>query len=181
MKRLVGYFLKGLLFVVPLVITIYVLYLIFIKIDGLFRIPIPGVGFVLIFIVITLVGFLTSVFITRHLVKMVDTLFNRLPFVKLLYSAVKDLMNAFVGDKKMFDKPVLVTISPDSNIRIIGFITRGNLESFGLKENVAVYVPQAYNFAGNLIIVPREQITPINKDGSEVMAFIVSAGVSGKN
>ena len=180
MKKLIGYFIKGLLVVVPLAVTIYVVYLVFIKIDGLLHIPIPGVGFIATIIFITFIGLLTSSILTRGLVNMFDNLFNRIPLIKLIYSSLKDLMKAFVGEKKMFDKPVLVSLSDNPNVRVIGFITRDNLDSLGIADSVAVYLPQAYNFAGNLIIVPRHQVTPINKDGAEVMAFIISAGVSGK-
>ncbi|MFH1230587.1 MAG: DUF502 domain-containing protein [Planctomycetota bacterium] len=194
MKKLLSYFLKGLLFVVPFAVTIYVVYIIFIKIDGLLHIPIPGIGFIATLILITFVGFLTSIIITKRLLNMMDKVFNQLPFVKLLYSSIKDLMKAFVGNKKIFDKPVLLTLSlgsardkwngesaepsSDSNIRVLGFITRDDLDSLGIKDSVAVYLPQAYNFAGNLLIVHRSQITPVNKNGSEVMAFIISAGIT---
>lgn len=180
MKKLIGYFIKGLLVVIPLAVTIYVVYLVFTKIDGLLHIPIPGVGFIATIILITFVGLLASSILTRGLVNMFDNLFNRIPLIKLIYSSLKDLMKAFVGEKKMFDKPVLVTLSDSSNTRVIGFITRDNLDSLGIADSVAVYLPQTYNFAGNLIIVPRHQVTPIDKDGPEVMAFIISAGLSGK-
>ncbi|MFH0889116.1 MAG: DUF502 domain-containing protein [Planctomycetota bacterium] len=180
MKRLMSYFLKGLLFVVPSVVTIYVVYVVFIKIDGILHIPIPGVGFVITLFLITLVGFFASNILAKSVLKIIDNIFKRLPFVKLLYSSAKDLMDAFVGDKKIFDKPVLVTLSSDSDVKILGFITKENLDTLGIQNSVAVYIPQAYNFAGNLLIVPRDRLTPIDKDGPEVMAFIVSAGITGK-
>jgi len=178
MKKILSYFLKGLLFVVPFAVTIYVVYIIFIKIDGLLHIPIPGIGFVATLILITFAGFLTSVLITKRILNMMDKVFNQLPLVKLLYSSIKDLMKAFVGNKKIFDKPVLLTLSSESNIKVLGFITRDDLDSLGIKDSVAVYLPQAYNFAGNLLIVPRSQITPVHKSGPEVMAFIISAGIT---
>lgn len=180
MKRLMSYFLKGLLFVVPSVVTIYVVYVVFIKIDGILHISIPGVGFVITLFLIILVGFFASNILAKSVLKIIDNIFKRLPFVKLLYSSAKDLMDAFVGDKKIFDKPVLVTLFSDSNVKILGFITKENLDTLGIQNSVAVYIPQAYNFAGNLLIVPLDRLTPIDKDGPEVMAFIVSAGITGK-
>ena len=180
MKKLIGYFIKGLLVVVPLAVTIYVVYFVFTRIDGLLPIKITGIGFVVTILFIILVGFLASSILTKGLVKMLDNLVNRIPLIKLIYSSLKDLMKAFVGEKKMFDRPVLVKLYDSSEAMVIGFITRDDLSMLGIKDSVAVYLPQSYNFAGNLIIVPRHQVTPIDKDGPEVMAFIVSAGLSGK-
>ncbi len=109
---------------------------------------------------------------------MLDRGINRLPLVKMIYTSIKDLINAFVGEKKSFNKPVLVRLSPESNVQVIGFVTRDSLDRFGLAGSVAVYLPQSYNFAGNLIIVPREQVSPLEADSGRVMAFIVSGGVT---
>lgn len=178
MKRLVRYFLKGLLFLVPLVATIYFVYFVFIKIDSILRFDIPGIGFAAIILVITLVGMIASNFLTRRLVSWVDNVFTRLPLVKMIYSSIKDLINAFVGDKKSFNKPVLVTLAPGGNIQVIGFVTRERLDNLGLSEHVAVYLPQSYNFAGNLVIVPKGQVSPVSADSGDVMAFIVSGGIT---
>ncbi len=178
MKRLVRYFLKGLLFLVPLVATIYFVYFVFIKIDSILPFDIPGLGFVAIILTITMVGMIASNFLTRRLVSWVDNVFTRLPLVKMIYTSIKDLINAFVGDKKSFNKPVLVTLAPGGNIQVIGFVTRESLDNLGLSEHVAVYLPQSYNFAGNLIIVPKEQVSPVSADSGDVMAFIVSGGIT---
>jgi len=178
MKRLSRYFFEGLLVLVPFVVTIYVIYFIFEKIDGLFRFRIPGMGFLFTIFLIFAVGFLTSNFLTHKLVELVDDLFNRLPLVKMIYSSIKDLLSAFVGDKKGFDKPVHVILSPDDKVSVIGFVTNNTLDHLGLSDHAAVYLPQSYNFAGNLIIVPKEQVKPLDADAGDVMAFIVSGGVS---
>lgn len=180
MKRITRYFFEGLLVLVPSAATIYVIYVIFIKIDSLFKLEIPGAGFLITILIILFVGFVSSNFLTRKLVNFIDTSFARLPFVKMIYTAIKDLMNAFVGDKKSFNKPVLVTVSPQSNIQLIGFMTREHLGNIGLSDRVAVYLPQSYNFAGNVIIVPKEQVTPLSAYSGDVMAFIVSGGVAVK-
>lgn len=192
MKKLLGYFIKGLLFIVPIAATIYVFYLVFDWVDGLLHIPLPGVGFVATILLITAVGYLLSGILGRGVLNLVDSALKNIPFIKLVYTSLKDLTGAFAGEKKIFDRPVLVTFLPQSDVhpvrdgvsngaKIIGFITRDDLTGLGanLKDYVAVYVPQAYNFAGNLIIVHKDQVTPINKPGPEVMALIVSAGISG--
>lgn len=178
MKRLSKYFFEGLLVLIPLVATVYVVYIIFTKIDNIFKFGIPGLGFIVTILSITIIGFISSNFIAKKLVGHVETIFARLPLVKMIYSSVKDLIGAFVGDKKSFDKPVLVTFSAGSTVQAVGFVTRGSLDNFGFPDKVAVYLPQSYNFAGNLIIVPREQVTPMTADSGDVMAFIVSGGVT---
>ncbi len=190
MKSLLKYFRNGLLVLVPAGLTVYIVYRIFTAVDNLVRTPLQehlgrqftsGVGVFLTLVFILLVGMLASLFITRPLLQLLEKLFQRLPLIKLLYCSIKDLINAFVGDKKTFDKPVLVDISGTGKLRALGFVTRESLEFLGLKDDVAVYFPQSYNFAGNIMIIRRECITPINADSSEVMAFIVSGGVSGND
>jgi uncharacterized membrane protein len=178
MKRLTKYFFEGLLVLVPLVATIYVIYAVFTNIDNIFKFRVPGMGFLVTILTITVVGFISSNFITKRLMKLVDTIFTKLPFTKMIYTSIKDLISAFVGDKKSFDKPVLVSISRESNIQVIGFVTKNNLDNLGLSDKVAVYLPQSYNFAGNLLIVPKEQITALSVDSGDIMAFIVSGGVT---
>jgi len=178
MKRLTRYFFEGLLILVPMVATIYVIYVVFSKIDSIYKFKIPGAGFVVTLLAIILVGFISSNILTKRLMLLIESTVTRLPLVKMIYMAVKDLMNAFVGDKKSFNKPVLVAVSPDRNFQVIGFMTRDSLENLGLSDKVAVYLPQSYNFAGNVIIVSKELVTPLSADSGEVMAFIVSGGVA---
>lgn len=180
MKRIIRYFLEGLLYVIPLVVTIYILYTIFTTVDSWLNLRIPGAGFLLTLIGITVIGFLASNVLTRGVLSLVSKVFEKVPFIKLIYSAIKDLIGAFVGDKKSFDKPVLVTLIKDGNAKVIGFITKESMEAFGLADHVAVYIPQSYNFAGNLLLFPSDQVQPLEMESAEVMAFLVSGGVSGK-
>lgn len=179
MKIITKYFFQGLLFVIPIFLTVYVLYWLFSTIDNILPIKYPGVGFVVTILVVTGIGFLASNFLTKRLLVAVDSLFARLPLVKLLYSSVKDLINAFVGDKKSFNKPVLLELGLNSGFHALGFITNESLENLGLHEMVSVYLPQSYNFAGNLLIVKQELIKPLDANSSELMTFIVSGGVAG--
>lgn len=184
MKRLARYFLNGLLFLIPVALTIYIFYRVFMFADGILGrlLPqkIPGVGLLLTIIMVTIFGFLTTNFMTKRFFHYIDGIFNRLPLIKLVYSTVKDIIGAFVGDKKSFDKPVLVTVAPDCDIKAAGFITRETLTKFNLVDHVAVYFPQSYNFAGSVLLVPRTQVTILETDSAELMTFIVSAGITGK-
>jgi uncharacterized membrane protein len=178
MKKLTKYFFEGLLFLVPIIATIYVLYVVFMKVDRIFRFEIPGVGFIVTIITVTAFGFIASNFLTRRLVRNAEKTLSRLPLVKMIYTSIKDLIGAFVGEKKSFNRPVLVSLAPGNAVHVIGFVTRESLDILGLDGKAAVYLPQSYNFAGNLIIVPKEQITPLQIESGRVMAFIVSGGIT---
>jgi uncharacterized membrane protein len=179
MRRLLNYFLRGLVLVAPLAITLYVCWVVFVRIDGWLGLPIPGLGFVATIALITLIGFLGSNLITRGMLAVVDQTVGRLPFVRLLYTSTKDLLNAFVGEKRRFDKPVLVRVSRESEARMVGFVTQESLDRLGLPGYASVYFPQSYNFAGNLVVFPSSQLQPLDAASADVMAFIVSGGVTG--
>lgn len=179
MKRLAKYFFEGLMILVPVLVSIYIIFAIFEKVDGLLNLPIPGAGFIVTLLVITFIGFLGSNFFTKRIVKYFEKLFANLPIVKIFYSSIRDLVGAFVGDKKSFDRPVLVNVDEASGAKSLGFITREDLEFLSLKDHVAVYFPQSYNFAGELVLFPRDRVTAIETSSTEVMRFLVSGGVSG--
>lgn len=179
MRRLVGFFARGLVLLAPIGITLWVCWLVFTRVDGWLGLPIPGAGFVATIALITFVGFLGSSLLTRSAVAALEAVMARLPFVRLLYSSTKDLLNAFVGEKRRFDKPVLVTIVPDGSVRLVGFVTQESLTHLGLAEHVAVYCPHSYNFSGQLYLVAARQVQAIDVASADAMAFVVSGGVSG--
>ena len=109
-------------------------------------------------------GFLASNFFTRRLLGFVETQLDRLPLLRLLHTAIKDLMSAFVGEKRRFDRPVWSTSAADGRIKAAGFVTRDSMANYGRPDDVAVYFPQAYNFAGQVVIVPRTSVTAIAGD-----------------
>src|SRR5438477_9759529 len=178
MARLLTYFLRGLVIVGPLALTIYVCVLIFTTIDNWLGLKIPGVGFAVAVALVTAVGFVSSSLVTRGLLGIVDALFERLPFVRLLYSSTKDMLNAFVGEKRRFDKPVLVSLSADGEVRAIAFLTSESLASLGVTGHVTVYIPQSYGLAGHMLVVPVERVRRIDADAAAVMAYIISGGVT---
>jgi len=179
LKRLVGYFVRGCLVLAPLGLTLYILFTILHAIDQFLPIGIPGVGLLLTLSLVTIVGMLTSNVIGRNAVEATDRALKRLPLVKLIYTSIKDLINAFMGDKKSFNRPVAVTLNPMSGLKALGFITREGLHSLDMPLHVAVYFPQSYNFAGYLAVVPREQVEALDVNSAELMTFIISGGVSG--
>lgn len=179
LRKFVRYFFSGTLFIVPLMATAYVIYISFSWLDSLLNFTIPGIGFAIIIAAISLFGYLTSTYAFQTFVDIFDQGMNRIPFVKLIYSSLKDLLAAFVGDKKKFDKPVLVTINKENGIHQIGFVTQKDLTDLGLNNMVAVYFPHSYAFSGNHFLVPKENIVPLQISGPSAMKFIVSGGVSG--
>lgn len=176
--RLLNFFVRGLVVVVPLALTVYVCVVIFTTIDSWLGLSIPGVGFLITLGLITVVGALASSFITRSLIGTLDNLLERLPLVRLLYSSTKDMLNAFVGEKKRFDKPVLVAVSNDRAVKVIAFLTSDSLASLGMADQVTVYMPQSYGFAGHILVVPADRVERLDADAAEVMAFIISGGVT---
>jgi uncharacterized membrane protein len=179
MRRLVNYFFQGLIFVAPLAVTLYVCWVVFTRIDRWLGFAVPGVGFVVTLALVTVIGFLASNLLARSAVGLIDRVLGKLPFVRLLYSSTKDLLSAFVGEKRRFDTPVVVTLVPGSPAKALGFVTRDSLAPLGLADHVAVYFPQSYNFAGNVLLYPAEQVRRLPAESSDVMAFIISGGVAG--
>lgn len=177
MRRLVNYFLRGLVVTAPVAITVYVCWSLFERVDRWLGLPIPGAGFAITILLITLVGFLASNLVTRGVVSTIDRLLERTPFARLLYSSTKDLLDAFVGEKRRFTHPVLVSLAP-AGIRVVGFVTADALDALGAGGDVAVYLPHSYTFSGYLIVVSRSRIEPIAAESADVMAFIVSGGVT---
>lgn len=178
-RKIVRYFFSGTLFIVPLVATAYFIFVALRWLDSLLELPYPGLGFVIIVLAITLFGYLTTHFAFKTVTVWFDNGMNKIPLVKLIYSAVKDLLGAFVGDKKKFNKPVLVRINEQNNLYQIGFITQADLKDLGLDDMVVVYFPHSYAFSGFHYFVKRENIKPLNISGPVAMKFIVSGGVSG--
>jgi uncharacterized membrane protein len=178
-KHIARYFVRGCLALAPLALTAYIVYLILKFADRLLPVGVPGLGILIAVLVITLVGFLTSNVIGRGILELTDRLLTRVPLVKLIYASLKDLIGAFVGERRSFNKPVSLALTEDRSLRTLGFITRDALAMLDMPGHVAVYLPQSYNFAGNLLIVPRDRVEILRVSSTELMTFIVSGGVSG--
>lgn len=186
-RGLMNYFFKGLLLLAPITVTVWAIVAIFEFVDGLLSEYIfdftghelPGLGFFSVVVLILLIGLLGSTIVFNPIVTYFDKLMAKAPLIKILYTSVKDLVSAFVGQKKRFTEPVLVQVSASSHLQKIGFITNKDLKSLSIgSEKVAVYLPHSYAWSGNLFIVSSEFITPIKANPTEVMKFIISAGVS---
>lgn len=186
MKKLVRYLLQGLLYIAPIGITIYVLYVIFEFVDSLLKelldrflgIHIPGLGLIIIVILLIIIGFLGQTFIARPIKLLFGKLMERIPILKVIFSAFNDLFSAFVGKERKFNKPVLVLVNRSLGLEKLGFLTEEDLSRIEENDKVAIYFPHSYNWSGELFLVPRELIRPVEIPPAEVMKFIISAGVA---
>lgn len=188
-KKILQYFLQGLLVTAPIAITSYLIYSFVSSVDSwlpIFQVKDHagnvitrnyGLGFIVIITALIVIGYLSSNFITRRLFSLFDHWLERTPGIKFIYSSIKDFFEAFAGNKRKFTKPVLVSIH-DPLIFQIAFITDDDASEFGLQEYVTVYVPMSYSFAGMTYLVPRTRIKRIDKiSAAEAMKYAVSGGV----
>ena len=197
LRKLLQYFFQGLIVLAPIGITIWVVLGLFNFVDDILPniihglapafLPkdaagnlnkIPGLGFVVVVVFVLFVGWVSSLFVVGRLVALLDTVLEKTPGIKFIYSSVKDFLEAFAGNKKKFDKPVLVTIdAPD--VWRIGFITQQSSQHFGMAEHVTVYVPHSYAISGITYIVPRQRVKLLNNiSASDAMKYTVSGGVT---
>jgi uncharacterized membrane protein len=187
MKTIFRYFAQGLIVLVPVSITGFLLYRGYHWFLDLFsgvRIIInpyidPFIYLFLVFVFVFLVGIFASNVIARFFIDETGKLLEKIPVIKTIFSPLKDFTSAFFGSNKRFNHPVLVTTNKHTGIREIGFITDEDLSQLGIeKEYVAVYFPMSYTISGRLLIVPRENIQALDVPASEAMKFVVSGGVS---
>jgi uncharacterized membrane protein len=186
MKRLTSYFLQGILYLAPISITIYVIYLIFAFSDNLLQKAltwligreVPGLGILIIVLFLTLLGYVGQTIIARPFKLFFSKIIHKIPLLELIYSAIEDFFSAFVGRDKKFNKPVKFRVNASDHASRIGFITNTDLLALGTADMVAVYVPFSYTFTGETYLVNRQAIEPINLPASEVMKFLVAGGVA---
>ena len=187
MKKVLLYFVQGLIITVPVVITAMVIYKIIDFMGSLLRpfgtivspLVDPFIVIGSVIVLIFLAGLVGSSIILKPLFNFFSHAMEHTPFIKTVYTSIKDFLSAFVGSKKKFNKPVLVTINKENNIQQLGFITKEDLSELHIKPGtVAVYVPLSYSLSGSLLIVPSDHITLVTASSADVMKFIVSGGVT---
>jgi uncharacterized membrane protein len=189
-RKVLQYLLQGLLVTAPLAITIYLLYWFVSSVDSwlpIFTVKDPegritnrnyGLGFVVIIVALIVIGFLSSNFLTSRLFSLFDAWLERTPGIKFIYSSIKDFFEAFAGNKRKFKKAVLVSIfQPD--VFQVGFVTDDDASEFGLKDYISVYVPNAYAFAGQLYILPKDKVRVLDDvSASDALKYAISGGVA---
>src|SRR5258706_10349234 len=180
LKKIFRYFIQGIIILAPIGITGYVLYWLFDKVDSILQsfVKIPGLGFAIILVFVLFVGWISSSFLMGSAINFFDQLMERTPGVKFIYTSTKDFFEAFAGDKKRFNRAVLASVFSE-DVWIVGFLTDEEMRKFDMgADKVAVYVPQAYNFAGQLYILPRNKVRKIEHiTAGEAMKYAVTGGV----
>ncbi len=176
MNWLLKNFLRGLVIVVPIALTVYLLFQAFLALDQILKLRYPGLGVAVLLLATIAIGALTSNFVGRRVFGLTEMMFTKAPIVRIIYAAIKDLLEAFVGNKRRFDRPVTVMVG--EHAKMLGFITQEELGALGSAGEIAVYVPFSYTWDGCLMIVPRERVQPLSVDSASVLAFAVSGGVS---
>jgi len=195
--KILQYFLQGLIILAPITITLWAVSSLFNFVDNILPdlvenlspgllpkdaqgepIKIPGAGSVLVLIIVVGVGYISTSFIVSRMVVLFDKLLEKTPGIKVIYSTVKDLVEAFAGNKRKFDRAVLVSTDA-TDVWRVGFITQQDVSEFDLKEHVAVYIPQSYAFAGHVYFVKQERIRLLTSmTAGEAMKFAISGGVT---
>jgi len=173
-------FAQGLLVLAPVAITIWIVWVTVTTLDEWLDTRVPGLGIVIAAAGITLIGYLTGNVVGNKLISWLEAGLQRVPLIRILYNSLRDLLGAFVGQKRKFDKPVAVEVNRHG-LKVLGFLTSERFDDPQLANHVSVYLPESYNFAGNLIVVPRDRVHPLDADGAEFMAFIMSGGVTDMN
>jgi uncharacterized membrane protein len=190
-RALFNYFIKGMLVVVPLGLAIFLIYWAVSKLDNALNLSdilwinpktgkgiyIPGLGILTVLVLIMIAGVLVTNVITDPIKNWFARWVNRIPLFKFLYSSIKDFTEAFVGEDKKFNEPVIVEVG-SSGLKKIGFLTQKDLTALGLPGEVAVYFPYSYSFAGQVVIVPADKVKHINKSAADMMKFVISGGVT---
>ena len=195
--KILQYFLQGLIILAPITITLWAVSSLFNFVDNILPdlvenlspgllpkdaqgepIKIPGAGSVLVLIIVVGVGYISTSFIVSRMVVLFDKLLEKTPGIKVIYSTVKDLVEAFAGNKRKFNRAVLVS-TDGTDVWRVGFITQQDVSEFDLKEHVAVYIPQSYAFAGHVYFVKQERIRLLTSmTAGEAMKFAISGGVT---
>ncbi len=197
LAKLLQTFFQGIIVLAPIGVTIWVVLFLFNAVDDILPsilhkiVPsfvgidsegnlkkIPGLGFLVVLLLVMFFGWISSLFFFGRVVAFLDGVLEKTPGIKIIYSSVKDLMEAFAGNKKKFDKPVLVNIGGE-NVWRLGFITQKSVANFDLEDHVAVYIPYSYAISGMLYFVPPYKIKPLNNiSAADAMKFAISGGVT---
>jgi len=179
-QTFIRYFLRGILLIAPIGLTVFILVRIVQWTDRLLPISIPGLGIVTVLFITAFIGYLANTFFAKPVFDLFHDLMKKIPIVSFIYVSINDLVTAFAGDQKKFDSPVLVPFDDAGILHKPGFITHKDLEEIGLPGKATVYFPHSYNFSGNVFVVDKSKLIPLTGSSTELMKYVVSGGISGK-
>ena len=193
MKRLKKYLIAGLMVIIPLFLTIYLLVFVFQLLDGFLGnslnayiaarlgFPIPGLGLILSLILVLMAGFLATRYAGKKLIKLFDNWLGTLPLIKNIYPGLKELVEFLLAQKQLNFKKVVLVEYPSKGIWSVGFLTNDNHAKINAllgEEMVSVYVPNTPGpIGGYVIFVPKDKVKFPDISVSEAFKIIVSGGV----
>jgi len=191
LRRIFNYLVKGTIVLLPLAGAAFLIYWLFSSLDAALNLStwlftdefgnplyVPGLGIISVLVILIFVGFLITNLVTEPIYNWFGKIINKIPLFNTLYTSLKDFTEAFVGDAKKFNEPVMVEFN-DTGLKRIGFLTQRDLSKIGLQGEVMVYFPYAYSFAGQVAIAKAEKVTRLNISATDAMKLVVSGGVSG--
>lgn len=189
-KSIFRYFLQGLLVIAPVLITFYLLYTLVMTIDswipifkvtdtaGNVKVQNYGLGLLILVGLLVIIGYTSYFFLSKKLLDLFNKIMENIPVINLVYTTTRDFFEAFAGDKNKFTENVLANVD-DNDVWRIGFVTRDDMSDFGLQDYVAVYIPMAFSLSGNVYILPKNRVKPIDHiDSSATMKFAISGGLA---
>lgn len=192
MKKIGTLFLQGLVAILPIALTLYLIYWLATSAEAVLGKAIryvisddyyvPGLGVLAGFLITLGIGVLLKVWVFRRVFSLGEALLQRIPGIKSLYGSIRDLVGFFDASKqKEFNKTVMVTVGDDAT-RLMGLVTRDDFadlpEGIGDRQTVAVYLPMSYQLGGFTVMVPRDRIRPVDMKVDQAMQFVLTAGVS---
>lgn len=186
MKRLLSYLGQGLLIVAPVLVTGYIIFILFNLLDGILReqitrwigFTIPGLGLIMVIGFIIFLGWMGQTLIGRPIKKFIERVIKKTPVFNTVYSTINDIFKALVGKEKKFEYPVIALINRENNLWKMGFVTQSDMNSIDMPGMVTVYMPHSYNFSGEHFILPAENVRRLDISAAEAMKFIVSGGIA---
>ncbi len=192
MNALGKLFLKGLAVVIPVMLTLAILWWLATSAEQLmgtvlkFTLPtgwyVPGMGLVSGIALITLIGLLSHVLIFQKLFNLGEAIFHRLPLVKTIYTAIKDFIGYLNPDKDSRMSKVVMVQLPGQSFQLIGFVTREQFDDLPFtptsEDPVAVYMPMSYQIGGYTLFLPRSSLTPLDIPFEQAMRLVLTGAVT---
>jgi uncharacterized membrane protein len=177
----ISYFLRGLLVVLPVAITVGILSWILKGIGSYLYLDQLSIGAILLYAVtalaaITVIGFFTKGVIAQQIMGFLEGIIEKAPGLNFIFGTTKDMTEAFMGEKKKFNKPVVVEIS--EGVYKIGFLTQEDMSAVGLPHCCAVYLPYSYTLSGETTVVDKSRVRRIDKESGDVTKFVLSGGAT---
>lgn len=189
MKAISQWFFQGLLAILPVGVTIAVLYWLGVTAEQTlgrllrYVLPehwyVPGLGIVSGFLFIIVIGLLVNAYLFRRVGQFAERLFSHIPLVRIIYGSVRDIAKFASASQQAEELQSVVLVTLDSGIQMIGFITRQNVDFSGEETLCAVYLPMSYQIGGHTLFLPPSRLKNLDMSVQDAMRYVVTAGMAG--